>query len=189
MGARSALIAALLLAATQACGATWDVAALMDALRDHRPERAQFSETRHLALLERPLESSGELSFTPPDRLEKRTTSPGTERLVVDRDTLSVERAGRTSTLALRDFPQAAALVGGIRATLAGDRAALERDYTLALDGSAPAWHLTLRPRAAALSAIVKRIEVSGNGPVVRRIETQQADGDWSVLLITPVAR
>jgi outer membrane lipoprotein-sorting protein len=189
MSARAPLLAALLLAAAHAWGAAWDVKALMDALRDHRPARAQFSETRHLALLDRPLESSGELTFTPPDRLEKRTTSPGTERLVVDRDTLSVERAGRTRTFALRDYPQAAALAGGIRATLAGDRAALERDYALALDGNARAWHLTLRPRAAALSAIVKRIEVSGNGPDVRRIETQQADGDWSVLLVTPVAR
>src|SRR6185437_1540149 len=89
-GPRAVAFAALLALATTARGA-WDVAALMRLLKEHPAGRARFSETKHVSILDRPLESSGELLFTPPDRLERRVTSPGAERMVADRDRLVVE--------------------------------------------------------------------------------------------------
>ncbi len=172
------------LAGVPACAAGWTVTQLMDALSRNQPGRAVFNETRFIAILDRPLESSGELLFTPPNRLEKRTLAPGRETLVVDGDTLTMDFLGKRHSLALRDHPEVAVFIESIRGTLAGDRASLERSFALSLTGDRERWTLVLRPLSPAAGAIVSRIEVGGGRADVHRIEITQADGDRSLMLI-----
>ena len=185
----AAAAAALLAMAAPAARAAWDVAALMQLLRAHPPGRATFHETKRVSVLDRPLESSGELVFTPPDRLEKRVTSPGAERIVADRERLVLERGGRKQVLELRDHPEVAVLIESIRGTLAGDRDALDRLYTLDLAGDERAWRLVLKPRDPELGRLVERVEIDGSGARVERVAVDQADGDRSLMQIAPVGR
>jgi outer membrane lipoprotein-sorting protein len=184
------LLAVLAIAAglASANAAGFDVAGLMDLLGRQKGGKATFHETKHIAILDRPVESTGELIFTPPDRLEKRSTGLNAERMVVDRETLTIEQRGRKQVLALRDHPQVAVFIESIRGTLAGDRASLEKVYSLALEGDARDWRLVLKPRDPALARIVARIAIAGSEGQVRRIEIEQADGDRSVMTVTPVA-
>jgi outer membrane lipoprotein-sorting protein len=175
--------------ATAPAAAPMPLDALMEKLKRAKPSAAHFNETKEMALLDRPLESSGELLFTPPDHLEKRTTSPGSERLVVEGDTLVMERAGRRQVASLRQWPQVAAMLEGIRATLAGDRARLERVYKVAVEGDADTWRLVLVPREAEVAKIVARVVLSGVQGDVRRIEIEQGDGDRSLMQIAPAAK
>lgn len=170
-------------------GAAWDVAALMSLLRAHPPGRAHFDETKRVSVLDQPLESSGELVFTPPDRLEKHVTSPGDERIVADRERLVVERAGRRQVLSLAEHPEIAVLIESIRGTLAGDRASLERIYSLALEGDANAWRLVLAPKDEALRQLVAKVTIEGSQARVNRVEIEQADGDRSLMQIRPEQR
>lgn len=178
---------ALLAGAAAANAADFDIGRLMDLLKSQRPGKATFHETKHIAILERPVESTGELLFTPPDRLEKRSSGLNAERMVVDRETLSIERGGRKQTLSLREHPQVAVFIESIRGTLAGDRTSLEKTYTLALEGDARRWRLVLTPRDAQHARIVSRVGITGTQGQVRRIEIEQADGDRSVMVVTPV--
>lgn len=162
------------------------LADLMALLRRDAPSSARFNETKQMALLDRPLESSGELLFTPPARLEKRTTSPGSERLVVDGDRLVIERMGRTQTMSLAQLPQVATILEGVRATLAGDGATLARLYRVGLEGGADSWRVSLVPRDAEVAKVVSRIVLAGVRGDVRRVEIEQADGDRSFMQITP---
>lgn len=173
-----------LVPAPGAIAADWTVARLMDLLARSKPGLATFNETKFIALLDRPVESSGELRFTPPHRLEKRTLAPGSETLVADGDTLTMERHGKRHTLALRDHPEVAVFIDSIRGTLAGDQASLERVYALAIEGDERRWNLALRPLTEATARLVSRIEVSGSRADVQRIEITQADGDRSLMLI-----
>ena len=184
---RIAVCLALLAGAESAGAADFDLAGLMSLLKNQKPGKAIFHETKHIAILERPVESTGELLFTPPDRLEKRSTGLNAERMVVDRETLSVERGSRKQVLALRDHPQVAVFIESIRGTLAGDRASLEKTYNLKVEGDAQRWRLVLTPRDPQLARIVSRIAISGMQGQVRRMEIDQADGDRSVMLVTPV--
>jgi len=177
-----ALACALALAPAAAAG--WTVGQLMDLLARNQPGRAVFNETKFIAILDRPVESSGELRFTPPNRLEKRTLAPGSETLVVDGDTLTMEFLGKRQSLALSEHPEVAVFIESIRGTLAGDRASLERAFTLSIEGDEQRWTLVLRPLADATARLVSRIEVGGAGGEVRRIEITQADGDRSLMLI-----
>lgn len=183
-------IATLALALNAPCvvAADFSAAQLFDMLSKERPGRATFHEKKHLALLDRPVESTGELTFTPPDRLEKSTRTPKPERVTVDRDRLTLERGGKRHSLGLKENPAIAVLVESIRATLAGDFEAVVRAYSVALEGTAARWRLTLRPLDSSAARIVERIDIGGENARVKTVEILQADGDRSVMTITPAA-
>jgi hypothetical protein len=71
--------------------------------------------------------------------------------MVLDKDTLSLERDKRKFTIHLASRPEAQAFVESIRSTLAGNRKALEQDYALALEGESQRWVLTLVPKDEAI--------------------------------------
>jgi hypothetical protein len=165
------------------------VAQLFETLARNKPGRATFVERKYLSLLDKPVESRGELAFTPPDRLEKRTLSPKAERVVVDHERITLERAGKTYSMGLHDNPAVAVLVESIRATLAGDLPGLTRTYSAAVSGDGARWKLLLRPLDPAVGTLVERIEISGGGSDVKTVEIFQADGDRSVMTLQPVPR
>ena len=157
---------------------------LMQGLAQARSARASFVEKKTVAVLERPLVSSGVLSFAAPDKLEKRTLRPRPELLRLEGETLTLERAGRRSVLDLRSYPEVAAFVESIRGTLAGDRKALEALYRLSLEGSEASWVLTLVPADPAMRALVERIRIAGRRSELSVIEILQANGDSSLMSV-----
>jgi outer membrane lipoprotein-sorting protein len=160
------------------------IAQLMANLAKNPQGAATFTETKYLAILEQPLESSGELLFIAPARLEKRTLKPRPETMVLDGDTLTMERGRRKHVLQLKDYPEVASMVESIRATLAGDLQALERAYHLALDGGHERWALVLSPLDPKVGAVIARIRMEGVLDEVRSVEILQADGDRSLMTI-----
>lgn len=170
--------------------AAWDIQQLMDSLAQNRSSQASFVEKKTIAILERPVESSGQLFYTAPDHLEKRTLKPKPESMVIDGGDLLIERGRQKHRLQLQAYPELAAFIDSIRGTLAGDRQALERNYQLSLEGTAERWTLQLLPRDDKMLAVVQRIRIAGARDQVRSIEIIQADGDSSLMsiekLVTP---
>jgi hypothetical protein len=148
--------------------------------------RVAFTETHELAMLKQPLTSSGELVYVAPDRLEKHTTEPKAETLVLDHGMLTAQRGRHTYTVALKDAPQVIPFVESVRATLAGDQAALERYFTTRFVGDAAHWRLTLLPRDAAIAKTVQQIRMEGERGAIHTVEIREADGDRSLLNIGP---
>src|SRR5580692_8979928 len=103
----------------------------MGLLATRQHGRVEFVEQLFLHILDRPIESSGELRYDAPDRLEKRTLKPHAESLLLAGGVLTVERARGRRVLDLRAYPQIQPFVESIRATLAGDRTSLERLFHL----------------------------------------------------------
>jgi outer membrane lipoprotein-sorting protein len=176
-----------LLLVLPAMAVSFDVAQLMDGLARQPGGLAKFTETRHLALLDKPLVSTGEMQFTPPDRLEMRTLTPKPEFMLLDRDRVTLERDQRRMTIRLNSRPEVLAFVDSVRGLLSGNRASMERNYLMQLQGEAARWVLTLYPKDADIAALIQRITVSGTNSQIRTIEYLQADGDRSVLAIEPV--
>jgi outer membrane lipoprotein-sorting protein len=168
--------------------AGWDIDQLMRDLAQTRSGRASFVEKKSIAMLDKPVESSGELFYSAPDRLEKRTLKPKAESMILDQGTLVIERGRQKNRLQLQDYPELAAFIDSIRGTLAGDRKALERNYRLSLDGTAEHWTLQLLPVDEKMQAVVKRIRIAGVRDEVRSIEIVQADGDSSLMLVEKLA-
>lgn len=177
----------LLLAIAFPASAAFDIGQLMDDLAKFKGGRAKFVEKKYLAILDKPVVSTGEMTYTAPDRLEKRTLTPKVETLLLDKDILSIEREKQKLSINLANQPEALAFVDSIRGTLSGNRAALEKNYALYLSGNSDKWVLTLLPSDQKIASMVQRITVSGSKNQVRVIEYLQADGDRSVLNIDPI--
>ena len=177
-----ALVLILLPAISHA--AEWDIDQLMHGLAQIRSGHASFVEKKFIAMLDKPVESSGELFYSAPDHLGKRTLKPKTESMTVDGGALVIERGHQKYHLQLQDYPEVGAFIDSIRGTLAGDRKALERNYRLSLDGTAERWTLQLLPADEKMQAVVRRIRITGVRDAVRSIEITQTDGDSSLMLI-----
>jgi outer membrane lipoprotein-sorting protein len=187
--ALAAVVMGLVLAAlSPAALAAWDLQQLMDSLAQTKSGRATFVEKKSIALLDKPVESSGELLYTAPDRLEKRTLKPKPESMVVNGGELVIERGKQKYQLRLQAYPELAAFIDSIRGTLAGDRNALERNYRLSLEGTAERWTLQLQPVDPKMQAVIQRIRITGVRDQLRNIDIAQADGDSSTMTIEQVA-
>jgi hypothetical protein len=189
--ALGALLLAFLCAANSAMPqpAGDDLDAVMNLLAMRRHGRVEFIEQQFLAVLNHPVESSGELRYDAPDHLEKRTVLPRTETMVLAGGVLTVERGARRRKMDLQRYPQIQPFVESIRATLAGDRSALERIFHLEFAGSVQRWSLTLVPLDPQLARIVKQVQIDGSRDQLSRIEIRQADGDRSLMTLrTPAA-
>jgi len=184
--ALSLLACALLLVvgAPGALAADSDLDQLMSALAQRKHGHVTFVEKKYLALLDRPVESSGELLYDAPDRLEKKTLKPKPESLVLEGGTVSAQRGRRHYVLDLKQYPQVIPFIESIRATLAGDRAALEQVFKVDFTGSFDHWALGLVPRDPKLARTVKEIHIEGEKDVIHSVEIREADGDRSLLTI-----
>ncbi len=187
---RSATAALALVAAGAAAGAetpAWDIEQLMQGLSKVPAAKGKFVERKYLAMLTAPLDSSGTLVYTAPGRLEKNTLEPKPERLVLDRDKLTLEYPDRAQrrVLALQNYPVVWAFVESIRSTLAGDYQTLNRFYRASVAGSEEQWRLSLKPVDPKMQSVVQEIRIGGSHNRLRTIEILETQGDRSVMTIT----
>lgn len=176
----------------------WDIKQLMHDLAQVRSSHAFFVEKKSIAMLTTPLESSGELIYTAPNHLEKRTIKPKPESMVLDNDTLIIELGTQQYSpignqtnkqkyrLQLQNYPEISVFIASIRGTLAGDLTALQQNYQLSLTGNADNWTLSLKPTNEKMRAIVACIDIAGIHDTIHSIEINQTDGDSSLMLIEP---
>ncbi|HUF80248.1 MAG TPA: LolA-related protein [Burkholderiales bacterium] len=165
----------------------WNINRLMRDLAQVDSARARFVERKELAMLSAPLESSGTLVYTAPDRLEKRTLKPREENLLLEGERLTLESKARNQrrTFALREQPVIGAFVEGIRSTLAGDLATLRRYYRVSLEGSERQWRLMLEPVDPGMQNVISEIRIGGSGTWIDTIDIVESNGDRSVMTIT----
>ena len=178
--------AALALAPVDSQAAGQDLDQLMALLAKRQHGHVTFVEEHFLAVLDRPVESSGELLYDAPDRLEKRTLKPKPETVILQHGVITAQRGHHTYVLNLSDYPQIVPLIDSIRATLAGDRASLEHFFKVTLDGSLEHWTLLLLPSDPSVGKSVKQIRIEGAQDAIHTVEIQQSDGDRSLLTIGP---
>jgi Outer membrane lipoprotein carrier protein LolA-like len=145
-----------------------------------------FTEIHQMAMLKQPVQSSGELIYVAPDRLEKHTLEPKPETLVLDHGELSAQRGRHKYTVALSEAPQVAPFVESVRATLAGDTASLQRYFSVGFEGDVAHWRLSLLPRDPAIARSVKEIHIEGARDAIRTVEIRESDGDRSLLSTGP---
>jgi hypothetical protein len=175
-----------LLIAVNVRAAESDLNRLMALLAERTHGHVSFVEDEYLAVLDRPVHSSGELFYDRPERLEKRTLTPHPASIVLEHGSVTIQARGHTRVLALRDYPQVAPFVESLRATLAGDERALEQIFQVTFAGSLEHWTLTLVPLDAKLKGAAKEIRIEGARDELQSLNILLADGDRSVMTIGP---
>lgn len=182
----TAIVGMVLCASSYA--ADWALPDLMHSLAQKKSGKASFVEKKYIGILDKPLESSGELSFEAPNRLEKRTLKPHPEVMLLDGDKLTVTLHEKQPLyLRLQDHPELTAVVDSIRGTLSGDQAALEKNYAVEFTGVQNKWQLTLTPVQKAVTKVVSQIRIGGADAAIKTITFDQVDGDRSEMTISRV--
>jgi len=167
--------------------ASFTLEQLMQLLGQVKAGEASFVEKRYVSMLERTLESSGRLTFEAPDSFVRETLKPTRDRMAVVGNLVTMSMGSRSRTVALDSVPEAAVIFEAIRGTLTGNRAALERHFTPAVSGAPARWTLELVPLMPRLRELVTSVRVSGQQAYVREVVVAMADGDRSVMSITPM--
>ncbi len=144
----------------------------------------RFIEQKTIAEFEAPIESTGELNYQPPARLEKRTLSPAAETLILNNDVLIVERDDFRREIAVADMPAVGAFVASLRGFVSGDLAGVQQAFSLTVSGTAESWTIDGKPIDAAVKQIVDSIQVIGAGDQLKVFAVVLTSGDTSTLTL-----
>jgi len=167
----------------------WSLDVLMSGLRTVRAASAHFVEMKSIHMLTRPIEATGTLKYTAPDKLEKITVMPSPETIRLDGGTLTGTRAnGDSFSVDIGGHSEIAGLVEGIRSTLAGDLPTLQRYYMVSFGGSRQHWQMDLVPKDRRVRDKVDCIRVAGSGITIATIDVDEKDGDKSEMTVMPDA-
>ncbi|MCH2185385.1 outer membrane lipoprotein carrier protein LolA, partial [Myxococcota bacterium] len=163
---------------TEAVAAPASLSDLMTVLAQSGPVRASFQESRTLAVLVDPIETTGELYFIPPKRLARVTQWPSPAKVIVDGSLVTIEDGLGQRALNLEESPVGRSLIGGIVVLLGGDFEGLNRIYDTVYEAHDEAWTLTMVPINSNLRAMIREIRAEGRGQSIIRITTLETNGD-----------
>ena len=178
-----------MLPALSATAAALDAQALIGRLAKPAPATVAFREVRFSTLVNEPLVVAGELVYTEATSLDRRVTQPYRETVAIRGESVRVEREGSPPrSFGLNRAPELRGLLSGFTALLAGDSAALERNFSIAANGSDAAWTLELTPTDKRARRRLQQIVVNGRADVPQCFTMLTANGGASVLLLGAAA-
>ncbi|HVG01460.1 MAG TPA: LolA-related protein [Nitrospira sp.] len=161
-----------------------DVPGLMELMAKVSAREDRFTETKTLSMLTQPLVLHGTLAYVRPDRVEKHTTSPYAEHLIVRGDQLTLSNKEGTKRIAVDSHPLIRSFIEAIRASLAGEVAVLRRLYHIKLQGTQQNWTLILRPLDVRAAEYLTSITLTGHGDRLTAVDIREAGGDRSLMQI-----
>jgi hypothetical protein len=178
-----------MLPALCATAAALDAQALIGRLAKPAPATVAFREVRFSMLVNEPLIVAGELVYTDATSLDRRVTQPSRETVAIRGESVRVEREGSPPrSFGLNRAPELRGLLSGFTALLAGDPAALERNFSIAANGSDAAWTLELTPTDKRAQRRLQQIVVNGRADLPQCFTMLTANGGASVLLLGAAA-
>lgn len=167
-----------------------EAAWILQRLARPAPVSTPFVELRGSALLKAPLRIEGEYARPDDGTLVREVRAPYAETTTIRGGEATIAREGRRPrSFSLSRAPELAGLQASFGALLAGDAAALGRDYRIQASGRREDWSLVLVPRDAALAASVQDITLRGRGAELRCIETRPVEGELQRTLLAGAAR
>ena len=148
----------------------------------------KFSEEKHIALLARPLRSTGTITFERSSGIARATLSPRAEQVVLTTTSLRIRKDNRTEEIPLDKSKDLKAFALIFPTLLRGDRTELERAFEIGLYGSdRDWWALTFTPKTDSLRALVRRVVVFGKKAELVALQVTEASGDITDTHLTDI--
>ncbi|WP_460123209.1 outer membrane lipoprotein carrier protein LolA [Pseudomonas sp. H3_G09] len=172
-------LGALTLLAVSSWANAFDLQQLSEQLAKPDVIHGQFIQEKHLRALPQPLISRGSFVLAKNHGLLWLLKTP------LQQDyRITAKGIARRDTNGWQLLPNKSAGAEQNRlflAVLQGDSSGLQRDFELALSGTAQQWQLTLTPRSVLLKQVFKQINIDG-GALVQSIELLETQGDSTLL-------
>ena len=150
----------------------------------------KFSEEKHVALLARPLRSTGTLYFDRHKGIARTTLTPKLQQVVLTKTTLRIRTGTRTEEIPLDKSKDLKAFALIFPTLLRGDRAELERAFEIGLYGSGNDWWaIAFTPKTESLRALVRSVVVFGRKREVVSFRITEASGDTTDTRLTEILK
>jgi outer membrane lipoprotein-sorting protein len=176
------LIATLLLLLSLPLAADELLPRIAAQLDKHAVVRAEFTQSKHISGLKRPLQTSGQLVFTRQHGVLWQINAPYQISYILSEDkVVEIAADGRRKERLARDLPGLAQVGRVFRAMLGANTNALREYFDIKTDGKIGLWSLTLTPRQAQMAQFIERIEISGSD-FVSQIRIQESSGDATLI-------
>jgi hypothetical protein len=148
---------------------------------------APYVETRESPWLSAPVTTRGTLHIKA-QSLEKRVETPRQETWRMLEDRVEWQGAGGADRkqILFKQAPALQALADVTRRAVAGDVAALERDFKTTVTGDEHVWSVQLQPRTAQLARQLDSVELQGTGGRLRVLIVTERQGERTTTRILP---
>jgi outer membrane lipoprotein-sorting protein len=150
----------------------------------------KFSEEKRVALLARPLKSTGTIYFDRDKGIARSTLTPKVQHVVVTKTTLRIKTDKKSEEIPLDKSKDLKAFALIFPTLLRGDRAELERSFAIGLYGSDKDWWaLAFTPKTDSLKKLIKRVLVYGKKTTVVSLQIAEASGDTTDTQLTDILK
>jgi hypothetical protein len=160
---------------------------LIERLGQVHGRQKPFHETRTLAALKAPIQSSGVLTYRAPGYLQKTTEQPRPEDLVINGGIITISRNHAVPrSVDTAHAPALRLLADTLRAPLDGNVTLLRHYYHLSASENGADWTLNLTPASDEVAKLAKSVTLSGRNNAILEIVLVQANGDTQAMTIDP---
>ena len=140
---------------------------------------AKFEEEKKVLILQRPLQSTGQLIFLPQKGLYRQLVTPFQQELLIT--TTAVQQRdyhGRVEIMALDKLPFVKALVEGLLTVFSGSWESIHSHFQVYFYSANPQWKLGLKPKHTMMSQIISCIILEGEKHQVQSLWVHETNGD-----------
>ncbi|WP_165928638.1 outer membrane lipoprotein carrier protein LolA [Iodobacter fluviatilis] len=147
--------------------------------------RGDFEQNKQVSGFKKPLLSRGDFLVARDLGVFWRTKTPFASSLKLSRDEIVAKQDGAVAfRLSASKEPSVRMINGLLFSLMNGDIGSLGELFKIEGSVSGKSWQLTLTPKQAALSKIMRKIELSGD-QFVRRILLDEANNDQTLIRFT----
>ena len=158
---------------------------LMTARQNIQHTQANYTETRHVSFLDKPVIVGGKLEYEARGFLKKTITTPDLDILEFDNGQMThTDKGGKSQTFSADLDPILHVSTSGLMAFLSGNNGALESLFHVTFGVEGAGWLLHLRPKNPNIAADLLAIRIFGIGAEPNRIEFFEASGDQNFMAI-----
>lgn len=139
---------------------------------------AKFIEEKSIALLQRPLQSSGRVIYDRSLGVARVVDTPHASTILLLPGRLVSIQNGRRSQIPVTE--SMSGLVDAFRDLLRGDLQRLEATFEVGAETQGDLWSVSLSPRSANARRAITLIRLMGRGLVIESLAVVEANGDRS---------
>ena len=153
---------------------------LLQMFSEKKKSEVDFKEEKYAFYLDAPIESSGYLQFSAPNKLNKVILKPEVVSQKINGDTLTIDDGNKTHVVDLNEHPELSIILRSIINVLSGNLAAIKNDFKVTFENKASAWTLTLQPHDSFTSSQVESIQMFGNKNLLTKMIVKEPNDDYT---------
>jgi hypothetical protein len=140
---------------------------------------AKFEEAKIMAMLQRPLRSSGELIFLPHKGLYRKLTMPFHQELLITTTAVHQrDHRGKVEVFNWDKYPPGKAFVEGFLSLFSGSWEAMQTHFQVYFASDNQLWQLGLTPKHAVMSQMLACLILAGGNTQLQDLWMRESNGD-----------